>query len=86
MVHDRRSALSSYVNGLLSKGKTVFTAEEAEQALGVGHGAFLDASERLQRRETFTEPAAGFLCHRSPAIFILGGAAAGVVHRCAHAP
>ena len=60
MVHDRRSALSSYVNGLLSKGKTVFTAEEAEQALGVGHGAFLDASERLQRRETLLNPRRGF--------------------------
>ena len=43
MFHDRRSALSSYVNGLLSAGRTVFTAKEAEQALGIGHGAFLDA-------------------------------------------
>ena len=43
MFHDRRSALSSYVSGLLSAGRTVFTAKEAEQALGIGHGAFLDA-------------------------------------------
>ena len=41
MVHDQRSALSGYVSGLLSSGRTVFTADEAEQALGVGHGAFL---------------------------------------------
>ena len=34
---------TSYVSGLLSAGRTVFTAKEAEQALGVGHGAFLDA-------------------------------------------
>lgn len=33
MVHDQRSALSSYVSGLLSTGRTAFTAEEAEAAL-----------------------------------------------------
>ncbi len=31
MVHDRRSGLSSYVSGLLSAGRTVFTAKEAER-------------------------------------------------------
>ena len=60
MLHDQRSALSSYVSGLLSAGQTVFTAEEAEQALGVGHGAFLDAAERLQRREALLNPRQGF--------------------------
>ena len=60
MFHDRRSALSGYVSGLLSTGRTVFTAEEAEQALGVGHGAFLDAAERLQRRKALLNPRQGF--------------------------
>ena len=60
MLHDQRSALSSYVSGLLSSGRTVFTAEEAEQAIGVGHGAFLDAAERLQRREALLNPRQGF--------------------------
>ena len=60
MVYDRRSALSSYVSGLLSAGRTVFTAEEAEQALGVGRGAFLDAAERLQRRKALLNPRQGF--------------------------
>ena len=60
MVHVQRSALSSYVSGLLSAGRTVFTAEEAEQALGVGRGAFLDAAERLQRREALLNPRRGF--------------------------
>ena len=60
MFHDRRSALSGYVSGLLSTGQTVFTAEEAEQALGVGHGAFLDAAERLQRRKALLNPRQGF--------------------------
>ena len=60
MVHGRRSTLSNYVSGLLSAGRTVFTAEEAEQALGVGRGAFLDAAERLQRREALLNPRQGF--------------------------
>ena len=60
MLHDRRSALSSYANGLLSAGQVVFTAEQAERALGIGHGAFLDAAERLQRREAVFNPRQGF--------------------------
>ena len=60
MVHDQRSALSSYVSALLSAGRTVFTAEEAEQALGVGRGAFLDAAERLQRRKALLNLRQGF--------------------------
>ena len=60
MLHDRRSALSGYVSGLLSTGRTVFTADEAEQALGVGHGAFLDAAERLQRRRALLNLRQGF--------------------------
>ncbi len=60
MVHGRRFRLSSYVSGLLSAGRTVFTAKEAERALGVGHGAFLDAAERLQRRRALLNPRRGF--------------------------
>ena len=60
MFHDKRSALSGYVSGLLSTGRTAFTAQEAEQALGVGHGAFLDAAERLQRRKALVSPRQGF--------------------------
>ena len=47
MFHDQRSALSGYVSGLLSAGRVVFTAEEAEQAIGVGRGAFLDWTARM---------------------------------------
>lgn len=60
MLHDQRSALSRFASGLLNEGRTVFTAEEAEQALGVGHGAFLDAVERLQRRGALLSPRQGF--------------------------
>ncbi len=60
MLHDKRSALSSHVSSLLASGRTVFTAEEAERALGVGRGAFLDAAERLQRRKALLSPRQGF--------------------------
>lgn len=60
MIHERRLALSSYVNNLLSAGRTDFTADEAERALGVGRGAFLDAAERLQRRKALVNPRQGF--------------------------
>lgn len=60
MVHDRRSALSGFVHDLLSRGRTVFTAGEAEEALGVGRGALLDAAERLQRRNALLSPRQGF--------------------------
>ena len=73
MVHDRRSGLSSYVSGLLSAGRTVFTAEQAEQALGVGHGAFLDAAERLLRREALLNPRQGFYVVVPPQYASWGG-------------
>ena len=60
MFHDQRSALSGYVSRLLSTGRTAFTAKEAEHALGIGHGAFLDAAERLQRREALLNLRQGF--------------------------
>ena len=84
MLHDRRSALSRYVSGLLSAGQTAFTAEEAERAIGVGRGAFLDAAERLQRREALLNPRQG-LRRRPAAICLLGGTTTSLVHRRAHA-
>lgn len=60
MVYDQRSALSTHIAGLLSAGEVVFTSEQAEQALGVGRGAFLDAAERLQRRHALIRPRQGF--------------------------
>jgi predicted transcriptional regulator of viral defense system len=59
MVHDQRSALSSHIAGLLSAGQVVFTSKQAEQALGLGRGAFLDAAERLQRRKALIRPRQG---------------------------
>ena len=73
MIHGRRSGLSRYVSGLLSAGRTVFTAEEAQQALGVGRGAFLDAAERLQRREALLNPRRGFYVVVPPQYASWGG-------------
>ena len=60
MIHDQRSALSTHISSLLSAGKVVFTSTEAEQALGISRGAFLDAAERLQRRKHLLSPRHGF--------------------------
>ena len=60
MLPDHRPRLSDYINSLLSTGRIVFTAEEAELALSVDHGAFLDAAERLQRRGLLLKPRQGF--------------------------
>lgn len=60
MVHDQRSALSSYVSGLLSAGRIVFTGGQATEALGVTRGAFLDAAERLQQRGNLLNPRQDF--------------------------
>ena len=81
MLFDQRSPLSCYVSGLLSTGQTDFTAREAERALGIGHGAFLDAAERLQRRKALLSPRQGFYVRCAAAIRILGGATTGMVHR-----
>ena len=60
MIHDKRSKLSSYASRLLSEGRLVFSAGEAERALGISRGAFLDAAERLQRRKHLVKPRRGF--------------------------
>jgi predicted transcriptional regulator of viral defense system len=60
MVHDQRSALSTYMAGLLATGRVVFTGAEATEALGVQRGAFLDAAERLQRRHHLLNPRQDF--------------------------
>jgi len=55
-----RSALSSYIDRLLSEGRSVFTAAQAEDELGITHRSFLDASERLQRSGKLIRPRQGF--------------------------
>ena len=43
--------LSTYLSELLARGEVIFSSQEAEQSLGIGHGAFLDATERLQKQK-----------------------------------
>lgn len=57
---DRKPTLSSYMTHLLSKGQVVFSREDAQKALGIGRGAFLDAAERQQRRKHLIRPRRGF--------------------------
>ena len=81
MLYDQRSKLSTYASGLLSEGRMVFSADEAGEALGIGRGAFLDAAERLQRRKTPHQTAAGILCRGTAAVRSLGRPASELLHR-----
>ncbi len=60
MIQVERSALSSYASSLLAAGQGVFSADEAQKAIGISRGAFLDAAERLQRRGELIRPRRGF--------------------------
>jgi predicted transcriptional regulator of viral defense system len=60
MIRIERSALSAYASGLLAAGRGVFSADEAQQEIGISRGAFLDAAERLQRRGQLIRPRRGF--------------------------
>jgi predicted transcriptional regulator of viral defense system len=72
MIRVERSALSSYTSGLLSKGRSVFSAAEAQKEIGVGQGAFLDAAERLQRRGQLISPRRGFYVVVAPQHLAMG--------------
>ena len=43
--------LSSHLSELLARGEVFFSSEKAEQSLGLGHGAFLDAAELLHKQK-----------------------------------
>ncbi|MGH7813777.1 MAG: type IV toxin-antitoxin system AbiEi family antitoxin domain-containing protein [Candidatus Binataceae bacterium] len=55
-----RPSLSSYVTGLLASGHLIFSRDEAQAAISVGRGAFLDAAEKLQKRGQLLNPRQGF--------------------------
>jgi predicted transcriptional regulator of viral defense system len=60
MIVERATSFAAYVEELASSGNTSFTREDAMQALGVSHGAFLDAAARLKRRGHIFAPRRGF--------------------------
>ncbi len=55
-----RPSLASYIVGRLAAGRLVFSREEAQVALGIGRGAFLDAAEKLQKRDRLLNLRQGF--------------------------
>ena len=81
MIRERRLTLSSYASGLLSEGRVVFSADEAEMALGIGRGAFLDAAERLQRSEHLVRLRRSLYLVVPPQYAILGRSASELVYR-----
>lgn len=60
MIPQRTTTLATYVEELASSGHTTFTREDAMEALGVSHGAFLDAAARLKKRGHVFAPRRGF--------------------------
>ncbi len=69
----RTTALSSYLNELLSAGRVVFTGNEAQKSLGASAGAFLDAAERQQRKHHLVSPRQGFYVIVPPQYLAWGG-------------
>lgn len=72
MMLDQRSALSSYMTRLLSEGRVVFTAAQAQTALRIGKGALLDTAEKQQRRQYLISPRRGFYVIVPPQFLALG--------------
>ena len=54
------SVLISWIDGLHQNGQTSFALPEALAATGLSRGAFLDAAERLQRKERLHRVRNGF--------------------------
>jgi predicted transcriptional regulator of viral defense system len=60
MMLDDRTRFGSYLMQLLSQGQVVFTAAQAQQALGISKGALLDAAEKQQKRGNLIRLRQGF--------------------------
>ena len=60
MIPERITTLAAYVEELASTGQSSFRREDAMEALGVSHGAFLDAAARLRKRGYIFAPRRGF--------------------------
>ena len=60
MITNRPSNLAAYAEDLASSGHICFTRKDAMKALGINHGAFLDAAERLAKKNHIFAPRRGF--------------------------
>jgi len=67
--------------GCLAAGRLVFTREEAQAAVGINRGAFLDAAEKLRKRDSASKPAPRLLRHRSSPVPEFRESAARIFHR-----
>jgi hypothetical protein len=72
MINEPPSGLSAYLTKLLASGQVVFRASEAQEALGIGQGAFLDAAEKLQKKKALFAPRQGFYVVVPPQYLSLG--------------
>jgi predicted transcriptional regulator of viral defense system len=72
MMTEEPSSLASYVTGLLASGRVIFSPEAAQNALGIGGGAFLDAAERLQKKRLVFRPRHGFYVAVPPQYLNIG--------------
>ena len=66
------TSLASYVTGLLASGRVIFSPDEAQAALGIGAGAFLDAAEKLQKKRLVFRPRHGFYVAVPPQYLNIG--------------
>ncbi len=60
MMLNQRLSLSSYITHMLSQGQAVFTSAQAQDTLGIGKGALLDAAEKQQRQKRLIRPRRDF--------------------------
>jgi predicted transcriptional regulator of viral defense system len=60
IIEQHKNYLLSYLNSLLSSGRSVFLRENALKDLHIQQGAFLDAAEKLQKRGKLISPRQGF--------------------------
>jgi predicted transcriptional regulator of viral defense system len=72
MVQSKPANLSSYIAGLMASGRLVFSRAEAQAAISVSQGAFLDAAEKLQRRGQLINLRRGFYVVVPPQYLNLG--------------
>ena len=60
MVQHKPANLNAYLSELMASGQLVFSPAEAQAAIGMSQGAFLDAAEKLKKRGQLINPRRGF--------------------------
>ena len=72
MIDKRRGRLAAYVADLLSHGRTAFTRDEAEEALGLKRPLLLQSALRLQKQGRLYSPRNGYYVIVSPQFLTWG--------------